>query len=162
MMKGIIKIMAGVAFTTTLLIGVASCSNDSDDPQPDENTSSYLKEGNDVRPSWTTPDNLYKDFEFTMSVQVIPQDELLPYLSDDDLMCAVINDEMRAVANMQRTGGEPYFPLLIAGNSASGSVTLKYFCSKLKRIYTISDWMEFTPGISPMKDGKPYSIKFFP
>lgn len=84
MMKNIIRIMAGVAFTVTLLFGASACSTDNagDDLEPEVTTPSYLTEGTDARPSWTTPGDLYKDFEFTMSVQVVPQDELLPYLSD--------------------------------------------------------------------------------
>ena len=59
-------------------------------------------------------------------------------------------------------GGEPYFPLLIAGDSGSAHVSISYYCSRLKRIYSIEDWMPFTPGMSPMQDGKPYVLNFFP
>lgn len=156
MVRNIIKKITGMAIVAALLF-VVSCSDD------DKNDfSQYLKKGKDERPSWKIPDDMYKNFEFTMSVQVIPQDELLPYFSDDDLMCATIGGEVRAISNLQRTGGEPYFPLLIAGDSGSAHVSISYYCSRLKRIYSIEDWMPFTPGMSPMQDGKPYVLNFFP
>ena len=126
----------------------------------DEKVDPTLAQGNDERPTWTLPADLYKTYEFLMSVQVTLQDELLAKASDGDLMCAVVDGEIRAVAPLQRTGGEVYFSLIIAGNSGSGSVTLRYFCSQLKRIYTLEGWMPFTPGIAPTQDGNPYVVEF--
>lgn len=156
MIRNIIKTIAGVAMMATLLL-VVSCSDD------DKNEySKYLKKGKDERPSWKIPNDMYKNFEFTMSVQVIPQDEFLPYFSEDDLMCATIDGDIRALSILQRTGGEPYFSLLIAGDSSSGPVSISYYCSRLKRIYTIKDWMPYTPGMSPMQNDKPYVLNFIP
>ena len=132
----------------------AACGDDDDDTSPD------LKMDSDSRPTWILPQNTYQDFESTMAVQLTLQDELLAFSSEEDLMCATINGEIRALTSLQHTGGEAYFPLVIAGNSNSGSVTLQYYCAQLKRIYTFVDWMKFTPGISPTQDGKPYVVEF--
>ena len=155
-MKNIVKMIAGVAMTTTLLIATTSCGDDND------GWKQYLTKGNEARPAWSTPSDIYQTFEFTMAVQVTLQDELLPYASDDDLMCATIGDEVRAVTTLQRTGGEVYFPLVIAGSSGSGKVSLRYYCAQLRRTYTLDGWMPFTPGISPTQDGLPYVVEFIP
>ena len=134
---------------------VSSCGDDDD-------TNPYLKMGSDSRPAWILPQNIYQEFEFTMGVQVTLQDELVAFASEEDLMCATVNGEIRALTSLQYTGGEPYFSLIIAGNSNSGSVTLQYYCAQLKRIFTFPDWMPFSPGISPTQDGKPYVVEFIP
>ena len=139
-----------------LCVLCVSCDDDNDDWKQ------YLTRGNEARPTWSIPSDMYQIFEFTMAVQVTLQDELLPYASDDDLMCATIGDEVRAVTTLQRTGGEVYFPLVIAGSSGSGKVSLRYYCAQLRRTYTLDGWMPFTPGISPTQDGQPYVVKFIP
>ncbi len=147
--------MAGVAMMATLLLTTA-CSGDDDKGNPE------LTRGDEERPSWEIPTDLYKTYEATMAVQVTLQDELLPTASEDDLMCATVGGEVRAVTALQRTAGEVYFPLVIAGNSNSGMVSLHYYSAQLKRIYTLTDWMAFSPGISPTpnEDGHPYVVKF--
>ena len=133
----------------------ASCGDD-DEKNP------FLNMGNDNAPSWTIREGLYSEMELTMSMQVTLQDELLRYASDEDLMCATIDGEVRAIAGLERTGGEIYFSLVIAGKSGSGKVTLMYYCKQLKRIYTITDWMPFTPNIQPTSNGTPYVVEFIP
>ncbi|MBQ7571934.1 MAG: hypothetical protein IJT19_06820 [Bacteroidaceae bacterium] len=150
-MKKILSTIAGLLLMGVLVV-VTSCGDDDVDPR--------LAVGSEERPAWATPAGLYQTYEFTMSVQVTLQDELLAYASDNDLMCATIDGEIRAVAALQRTGGEVYFPLVIAGNSGSGAVSLSYYCAQLKRIYTLDRWQPFTPGMSPTQDGEPYVIPF--
>lgn len=156
-MKNIVKVIAGVAMAATLIIVTTSCGDDAG-----EDWKVYLTQGNEARPTWSTPSDMYQIFEFTMAVQVTLQDKMLPYASDDDLMCATIGDEVRATTTLQRTGSEVYFPLIIAGSSGSGKVSLQYYCAQLHRIYTLEDWMPFTPGISPTQNGKPYVVEFIP
>ena len=155
------EVWRGFFFPCLLCVLCAFCVACGDD---DEKTNPLLTTGNDARPTWTVREGLYDEMELTMSAQVTLQDELLPHAGDDDLMCATIDGEVRAVTGLERTGGEIYFPLVIAGNSGSSSkVTLKYYCSQFKRIYTIVDWMPFTPNIKPTNnDGKPYVVEFIP
>jgi hypothetical protein len=42
-----------------------------------------------------------------------------------------------------------------------GLVTLKYYCDKLHRIFTVSDWKEFDSTIQPTDQGTPYVVPFF-
>ena len=149
--------LAGVAICATLLLGACSSS---DDDTPAHPVNMELKQGNDARPSWQAPD--YRRFEgMTMSIQIGLQKELLPYLSGNDLMCAMLAGEVRAVTPPYETGNQYYFPLSILGNSSEGSVTLKYYCDKLHRIFTVSDWKEFDSSIEPTIDGTPYDVKFY-
>ena len=153
MIKNVIKIIAGVALAATLL---PSCSKDHDD----DNLNSQLTKGTDQRPSWTVPADLYMRYEYTMSVEVIPQETLLSYLTDDDMMCATVDGEIRAVSTPHRNGGQTYFPLVIAGTSNSGAVSLSYYCARLSRIYTLNAWQPFNPGLAPLQDDQPYVIHF--
>ena len=150
--------LAGVALVATLLLG--ACSSDDDDNQQNQNGST-LTEGTDVRPSWVVSSDASSMDEWPMSVQIGVQSELLPYVSNADLMCAMINNEVRAVSGLKETGGQYYFMLPIQGNSGEGLVTLKYYCDKLHRIFTVSDWKEFDSTIQPTDQGTPYVVPFF-
>ena len=150
--------LAGVALVATLLLG--ACSSDDDDNQQNQNGST-LTEGTDVRPSWVVSSDASSMDEWPMSVQIGVQSELLPYVSNADLMCAMINNEVRAVSGLKETGGQYYFMLPIQGNSGEGFVTLKYYCDKLHRIFTVSDWKEFDSTIQPTDQGTPYVVPFF-
>ena len=153
-MKTYLKNLCKLCLLCVLCAYCTSCGDD-------ENvTPSQLLKGNDERPTWTIRQGLYNEMDLTMGVQVTLQDELLRYASEDDLMCATIDGEVRALAEWENTGGEIYFPLVIAGNGDSNSVGLSYYCSQLKRIYTIADWKAFNPGTSPTENGKPYVIEF--
>lgn len=150
--------LAGVALVATLLLG--ACSSDDDDNQQNQNGST-LTEGTDVRPSWVVSSAASSMDEWPMSVQIGVQNELLPYVSNADLMCAMLKDEVRAVSGLKETGGQYYFMLPIQGNSGEGLVTLKYYCDKLHRIFTVSDWKEFDSTIQPTDQGTPYVVPFF-
>lgn len=150
--------LAGVALVATLLLG--ACSSDDDDNQQNQNGST-LTEGTDVRPSWVVSSDASSMDEWPMSVQIGVQSELLPYVSNADLMCAMMNNEVRAVSGLKETGGQFYFMLPIQGNSGEGNVTLKYYCDKLHRIFTVSDWKEFDSTIQPTDQGTPYEVQFF-
>ena len=149
--------LAGVALVATLLLG--ACSSDDDDNQQNQNGST-LTEGTDARPSWVVSSDASSMDEWPMSVQIGVQSELLPYVSNADLMCAMLKDEVRAVSGLKETGGQYYFMLPIQGNSGEGLVTLKYYCDKLHRIFTVSDWKEFDSTIQPTDQGTPYVVPF--
>ena len=150
--------LAGVALVATLLLG--ACSSDDDDNQQNQNGST-LTEGTDARPSWVVSSDASSMDEWPMSVQIGVQSSLLPYVSSADLMCATLKDEVRAVSGLKETGGEYYFMLPILGNSGEGYVTLKYYCDKLHRIFTVTNWKEFDSTIQPTNQGVPYEVPFF-
>ena len=152
--------LAGVALVATLLLG--ACSSDDDGESNEKNgTSMTPKEGTDTRPSWVVSSDASLQDDWPMSVQIGVQSELLPYASNADLMCAMMNGEVRAVSGLKETGGEYYFMLPILGNSGEGFVTLKYYCDKLHRIFTVTNWKEFDSTIQPTDQGTPYEVQFF-
>lgn len=144
------------------------CSKDDDDDNTTTNnnnsntTSEYLKPGNDTRPEWAVDESIYRTYESYMSVQLTLQDTLLDYLSEQDLMCATIAGEVRAVTPPMHTGDIIYFPLIIPGSNENGKVTVNYYCDKLHRIYSLPDWSPFLPSMAPTQNGLPYVINFIP
>lgn len=152
--------LAGVALVATLLLG--ACSSSDDDESKENNGASMTpKEGTDARPSWVVASDPLLQDDWPMSVQIGVQSALLPYVSSEDLMCAMLKGEVRAVSGLKETGGQYYFMLPVLGNSGEGSVTLKYYCDKLHRIFTVSDWKEFDSTIQPTVQGVPYEVPFF-
>ncbi|MBR1713282.1 MAG: hypothetical protein IJ722_07750 [Alloprevotella sp.] len=130
------------------LAAVTLSSCHSDDDGPASRTPVYLLEGTDARPTtWEAPD--YSLFELTMSVQVQLGDTLASLQSTQDLMCATINGDVRAVTGSKTTMGEVYFPLTIAGNGGEKTVTLMYYCDRLHRIYTLTNWTNFNASAAP-------------
>ena len=106
-----------------------------------------LEPGNEARPSWTVDNSLYDQYEQTMAVKVVPQEFLHDYISDDDLCCATIGGQIRAVVN--------------AGNGNEGKVSISYYCNKLKRIYTAKDWVYFNTDLTPSAMGDPFEVVFY-
>ncbi len=162
-MKSLIK-LAGVALCATLLL--AACSSDGDSPsepkKPEEKTDTVPAMGNDQRPDWQVVTFEKGQYEnIPMTVQIRLQEVLLNYISENDLMNARLNGTVRAVTPPLSTGGEYYFPLSIIGSTSEGSVTLQYYCDKLHRIFTVSDWQAFDNTIPPTVEGVPYEVKFF-
>ena len=126
----------------TLVVG--SCG---DDNEPTPRVPDYLIEGTATRPAWQASD--YSLFEHTMSLQVQLGDTLAYFQSQQDLMCATIKGEVRAVSEPQTTEGVVYFPLSIASNGNEGPVSLQYYCDRLHRIYVINEWAIFDPSVAP-------------
>ncbi len=159
-MRILISKIAGVAFVATLLL-TASCSSDSDEPaSPFKNP--QLEPGTDAKPSWTVSSGLFDESEQTMSVVLTLQPELAPYASAGDLMCAVVNGEVRGVCSgRQLTDGTVYFPLIIAGNTGGEQIALSYYCQKLQRIYSNSSWNRFNSSLPPTNEGDYYVVTFF-
>ena len=131
------------------------CGDDDDSDNP---VQPVLTQGTDQRPSWASPD--YSQFENTMAMQFQLQEQLNNYVSEQDLLCATINGEVRAVSEPQDSEGQIYFPLVIAANSTDGMVSVSYYCDQLHRIFTITDWRQFDTSIPPTNDGEPYILEF--
>lgn len=138
-----------------------SCSSDSDNESstPPSPAASSLVPGNDERPTnWTFNDN--RQYELRMTVQVQLGDTLANYQTSQDLMCATINGEVRAVAEPSETGGVVYYPLIIFDNVGDNYVSLSYYCDSLHRIYTINDWARFDTSAAPTGNSGIYRPKF--
>lgn len=170
------QVLAGVAMTAALLLAVACSCDDTTtkepEPQPDQPDipvvhpmEQRIKEctapGSDARPSWVMDTSLYDQFEQTMAVQVVPQKFLNEYIGDDDLICAMAGGQIRALSGAEKTDGKYYFPLVVAGNGSEGKITISYYCSQLKRIYTAEDWVTFDERLTPTILGEPLEIVFF-
>lgn len=143
-----------IALLAALALVAGSCNSD-DEPQPQ--TPKYLTVGTDTRPTWTVSDIYY---EFYMSVQVQLGDTLVNFQSTQDLMCATINGEVRAVTGPKSTGDVVYFPLTIGAETASGMVSLQYYCERLHRIYTLTNWATFDPLSQPIGEDGIYRPRF--
>ncbi len=152
-----------------LMLTLTACSSSDDDEneitgespkteQTDNGVSEALKPGSDQRPNWKEPD--YRKFEFLMSIQVQLGDTLAAYQSAQDLMCATIDGEVRAVSGVLSTGGERYYSLSIASNGSNSNIGLSYYCDSLHRIYTIPDWAVFNASVAPSGDSGIYRPKF--
>ena len=71
-------------------------------------------------------------------------------------MCATINGEVRAATKPMVNGAITYYPLSIAGNGEEQVVSLHYYCDRLHRIYTISNWALFNASAAPTGDSGIY------
>ena len=158
-MKNLIKI-AGVVLSATLLFTACSSSDDNDTKPVEAIDPTVPQPGTDAQPTWTAPDISLFGGD-SMTVQVALQDELLPYASNEDLMCAKLNGEVRAVSNLYESYGQIHFRLAIYGSSSEGAVTLCYYCQKLSRIFTVENWKNFDASLAPTEEGTPYVPTFF-
>lgn len=152
-----------IAMLATLAFVVGSCNSDDDSNgsvilPPSSSVPDYLKEGTDARPYWVAPDD--RLFESMMSLQVQLGDTLVNYQSANDLICATIDDEVRAVTGPQTTAGEVYYPLSIYSDGRAVTIALRYYCDRLHRIYTITNWATFDPSCAPLGDDGIYRPKF--
>lgn len=142
------------------------CSSDNDEsttpaptpapPTPQETT--VIEPGTDERPQWVAPSS--DDFEQNMNVYLELQDELLPYISENDIICAKIDGEVRGVAVPQLDEGDWLIPLIVFSNGAA-PIQLSYYCHQLHRIFN-TDWTTFDASVPPTgEDGihQPLFIK---
>ena len=137
-----------------LAIVAWGCSSGEDELQPQ---SGVISVGTDVRPDWQTPN--YDHFEQVMNVQVQLQDTLTQYVSKNDLLCATIGGEVRAVSAPRQAGDGWVAPLTVASNDAGVAVELSYYCEQLHRIYTIP-WTTFDASVAPTGTGGIYQPEF--
>ena len=145
-MKKTILAIAALAFMAW------GCSSDSDESRP-----TGILEGTDVRPAWTAPN--YDLYEQTMSVDVLLQDTLVQYVSEQDLLCATINNEVCGVATAQQMDNQWLFPLTLGSNETGVMVGLSYYCDKLHRIFSIN-WTQFDASVAPTGTEGIYKPKF--
>ena len=162
-MNKLVKI-AGVELSATLLFTACGSSDDgngnSGTKPVDPTEKKTPQPGTDARPNWVGPDiSLFGDDP--MTVQIALQEELQPYVSSGDLMCAKLIGEVRAVSELYESYDQKHFRLSIYGSSNEGSVTLCYYCQKLSRIFTIENWKGFDASTPPTDGGTPYVPTFF-
>lgn len=98
-------------------------------------------------------------FEQTMSVSLLMQHELEPYVTTQDLICATIGDEVRGLTSPVVEDGLIFFPLTVAANGKGENVKLSYYCERLHRIFTIL-WTTFDASVAPMGEGGIYRPQF--
>ena len=108
---------------------------------------------------WRAPAN-YGDYEQFMSVLITLQDELQPYASTNDLLCAKVNGEVRDVAAPDIIDNKATFSLTIAGNGNDASIELCFYSDRLHRIFTLSNWTIFDASVEPMGTGNLYKPSF--
>ena len=142
-------------YLTAILLAsltLGACSSD-DDNTPSDYTVETVSQaptwqvdwsGNEARPDWQAPNP--SDFENWTVVLVRLEDALKPYATKDDVMAFFVGDELRGLAqpaiNMKedRTDDSLYV-MKVYGNEASQEllkVTIKYYCSQLKQIFSHS------------------------
>ena len=152
-MKQIIKIGQWLCLLLPLVMLSCSDSDDKDSPSPSQQT---IASGNDARPDWQAPQYT---FEQTMSVSLLMQRELEPYVTSQVLLCATIGDEVRGLTSPTLEGDLIFFPLTVAANGKGESIKLSYYCDRLHRIFTIP-WTTFDASLDPMGEGDIYRPQF--
>ena len=107
--------------------------------------------GDQQRPNWQAPDpSLYANWTL-MSVQI--EEELEDYVTKDDLMALFVNGELRGCVGPDVIMGtdivSPTFQIKAFGNETGSepmTVSLQYYCHKLKQLFTqsaiIENWDE--------------------
>lgn len=150
------------------LVMVAGCSSDKNDPDapdnPDQPIPTNQREwtasesrpawqidwsANVERPQWTISNPL--NYENWMLMLVRVQDELLPYVSQDDLMSVTIDGELRAVAKpaqdmSSESQANNYFLMKILGNEDSEKVinyTVSYYNARLRQLFKLTGQAHF-------------------
>ena len=93
-----------------------------------------------------------------MNIYLTLQDELQPYISENDMVCAKIDGEVRGVAFPRQDQGDWLISLIVFSNGAA-PIQLSYYCDRLHRIFTI-DWTTFDASLPPTGTGGIYHLKF--
>ena len=127
------KTLIALAALAVLAWGCSSDANDSNTPPQ----SSGIPVGTDAR----------------------PKDTLNPYVSKNDLLCATIGGEVRAVSAPRQVGDGWVAQLTVASNDAGVAVELSYYCEQLHRIFTIA-WTRFDASMAPKGTGGIYLPEF--
>ncbi len=109
---------------------------------------------NHERPDWKEPTVTYENWTILM-VQI--EEELQPYVTKDDMMAAFVNDELRGLAPSPATNlsgkqtDKAKFIIKAGGNeigSETVNISLRYYCHKLKQIFTLSENMKLDADVS--------------
>lgn len=117
---------------------------------------------NDATPDWRV-DNA-EDYELTMSMAVKLNPVLAQYASNDDLLAAFIGNACRSVTSPTVYSSDKYASasasLNIIGNAGESGITFKYYCKRLNRIFTLNNFTNFNPNLSPSQEGEAYVLPF--
>ena len=113
--------------------------------------------GNDVRPNWEAPN--YDNWEQTMSVRILPQQKLEPFVTKNDLLCAMMNNEVRGLTEPVFEPDMTFFPLTVGADGAEAKIYLYYYCDSLHRIYS-TVWTDFNASLPPMGEDGIYRPEF--
>ena len=157
------KAMNRMVFRSVILLAsltlLWACSKDDD-----ENNSTYSVanvsespawqidwSNNQERPDWQEP--VASDYENWAVMLFKIEDELSPYVSDNDMMALFVDGELRGLAKPAISLGEGYedgkfFLLKAYGNDSGQSlldVTLRYYSSSLSHIFTRSAQIHYVP-----------------
>lgn len=142
---------------------LGACSSNDDEETPAGYTMETVNQapawqvdysGSESRPDWQEPNAANYENWTTMLLQM--EDELKPYATDDDLLALFVGDELRGLSGPARmvTDGEETvlngeFILKAFGNEADQnvmSVTLRYYCSQLRQVFSRSVEMKYEMG----------------
>jgi len=144
-MKKIFLALAALALTAW------GCSgNDDNDENPVEKGFPF---GTVTRPAWRIPN--FDDYDLSMIVDITLQDTLQSYASYNDLLCATINDEVRGLAEPEKSNNRWRFLITVASDESGQDIKLSYYCDSLHRIFT-TNWIKFDSSIPPTGKGEVY------
>ena len=151
-MKKSILALVALAFMAT----GCSSSDDQDNNPPKPQDTIIVEPGSDARPDWVAPSA--EDYEQNMNVYLTLQDELQSYITENDLICAKIDGEVRGVTAPRQDEGDWLIPLIVFSNGAA-PIQLSYYCDRLHRIFT-TDWTTFDATVAPTGSGGIYRPVF--
>ena len=143
--------------TALALVATGCSSGDGQEPTtpptpPTPPETVVIEAGTDARPNWVAPNGDH--YEQNMNVYLTLQDELLPYISENDMICAKIDGDVRGVAVPRQDAGDWLISLIVFSNGAA-SIQLSYYCDQLHRIFT-TEWTTFDADVSPTGTGGIY------
>lgn len=164
MKKSIIILLSALA---TLAMGCSGSDDSRNEPQPaptdttsqkgdEDKKLQPIEQGSDTRPEWTAPDS--RNYEQNMTVYLKIQERLKPYVSENDLVCAKIDGDVRGISTPINDCEEWLLPLIIFSNGGA-PIQLYYYCDNLHRIFT-TDWIDFDSSLPPTGDSVTYYPKF--
>ncbi|MBR0036613.1 MAG: hypothetical protein IJP70_03110 [Bacteroidales bacterium] len=152
-----------ILYSTAILLAslaLGACNSDDDD-KPSDYTLETVSQtptwqvdwsGNELLPDWQEPNP--SDFENWTVMLVQLEDALKPYASKDDAMAFFVYDELRGLAqpaiNASEDETDANFFLMKAFGNETGQetleVTLKYYCSQLKQVFSRTAQMRYNVG----------------
>ena len=152
------KLFINTVIMLAALTFLWGCKSDDDDKivDPDPPTTEWVAvsekpnwnvdwTANDAKPNWEEPDaSLY---EHWMIIVLRMEDEIEPYVSEDDPLAVFIDGELRGLSLVAINLVTPdskfygiYYILKVYGNQEAGQkvkFTAKYYSNKLKQLFTI-------------------------
>lgn len=147
------KYLKVLALAALACIMASSCSSDDDDTL----LPPKLEMGTEARPNWQMPN--FDNYEQTMTILIILQDTLCEYASEDDILCAQIDNEVRGLASLEQYKDSWVASLTVGSNETGSMVTLSYYCTNLRRIFT-TEWTPFDANLKPTGEGSVYKPVF--